>query len=449
MRQRILFNLSIAWEAILANKLRSFLTALGIIFGVSAVIAMLAIGNGAQQEILEQIKLVGVNNIVIKSIIPKENEEESQDLSGSDNKNKNNFSLGLTLADAESVRKNVPTVALVSPEIIIERNIIKDNLQRSAKVIGVEPSFFEMYNFKLSSGAMFSQNHLEYGKQVCIIGTGISTKFFSGENPIGKRIKCGKNWLKIIGVLESKSISESTGTSDLGIRDYNMDIYTPIKTILMRYKNRTLVTQAAIQKAIEDSDEEEDKSNKKTVNYHQLDRLVVQVKETETLSQTADIISRMLNRRHFEEVDFEITIPELLLKQQQRTKDIFNWVLFIIAAISLLVGGIGIMNIMLASVLERIKEIGLRLSIGAKKVDIILQFMLEAVLISVSGGIIGIILGVSMSYSIANFAEIPTIISLNSILISFLVSVFVGLIFGVFPARRAAQQDPITSLRYE
>jgi len=191
----------------------------------------------------------------------------------------------------------------------------------------------------------------------------------------------------------------------------------------------------------------ESESEKK--NYHQLDRLVIQVDETDRLQATADILSRLLKRRHYDVVDFEIEIPELLLKQQQRTNDIFNYVLGSIAGISLLVGGIGIMNIMLASVLERIKEIGLRLSIGAKKSDVTQQFLFEAVMISVSGGIIGVILGVTLAYVVSAFANIPTIISFSSIVLSFGVAATVGLIFGIAPARRAAKQDPILSLRYE
>ncbi|MEL6533754.1 MAG: FtsX-like permease family protein, partial [Bacteroidota bacterium] len=174
-----------------------------------------------------------------------------------------------------------------------------------------------------------------------------------------------------------------------------------------------------------------------------------QVAQTENLSNTAEVISRMLSRRHYGVVDYQITIPIQLLEQQQRTNDIFNYVLAAIAAISLLVGGIGIMNIMLASVLERIKEIGLRLAIGAKKDDIVMQFVLESVMISISGGIIGILLGVGLASLVSNLAEIPTVISFVSILVSFGVAAFVGLFFGIFPARRAAKQDPITSLRYE
>lgn len=450
MYRRYLVNFVVAWNAILANKLRATLTALGIIFGVSAVIAMLAIGNGAQQEILEQIKLVGVNNIVIKPVLEQEEKEVGESLDNGQKK-KEKFSPGLTIHDVESIR-NLPVVSQVSPEILLETYIIKNGIQRSAKLVGVEPAYFKLTSFKLAEGQMFTKQNLEYGDQVCIIGRGIKTKFFSKENPIGKRLKCGRHWLKVIGVLEPRIVS-SGSLSKLGIRDYNMDIYTPTKTMLVRYTNRSVLTKAMIAKAANrrNNNNNNNQSSEKAApkNYHQIDRLVVQVNETEYLSKTADIIARMLERRHYKVVDYEVSIPELLLKQQQRTKDIFNIVLGVIAGISLLVGGIGIMNIMLASVLERIKEIGLRLSIGAKKSDIITQFMFESVLISVSGGIIGVILGVSMSYFIAELAEIPTIVSFSSIIISFVVSASVGLVFGITPARRAAAQDPITSLRYE
>jgi putative ABC transport system permease protein len=230
-----------------------------------------------------------------------------------------------------------------------------------------------------------------------------------------------------------------------------MDIYAPVQTVLVNYKNRAALTGAQIQVANQGSSNGEQPTStiKPSANYHQLDKLTVQVNDSEKLAETADIISRMLRRRHYSVVDFEVTVPELLLKQQQRTNDIFNLVLGAIAGISLLVGGIGIMNIMLASVMERIKEIGLRLSVGAKKSDVVNQFLFEAVMISISGGIIGVILGVVFAYLVASFAEIPTIISGISIVISFGVAATVGLIFGIAPARKAANQDPITSLRHE
>ncbi len=445
---RFLFNLSIAWEAIFANKVRAILTALGIIFGVAAVIAMLAVGNGAQQEILEQIKLVGVNNIVITPIVEKK-QEGNQETTGSSKKEKTHLSVGLTTADAQSILHYIPNIKSVSPEIVMETFISKDGVQRQTKLVGVETAYFTLLNYELSEGSMFNDKNLTYGDQVCIIGRGIQTRFFSKENPIGKYIKCGKHWLKIVGVLEQRGVSQSTATN-LGIRNYDMDVYTPVKTLLMRYVNRSLVTKAMILRAANEANNGDGQpKEKKPTNYHQIDRLVVQIDQTELLGKTAEIIGRMLSRRHSNVMDYEITIPELLLKQQQRTKDIFNVVLGVIAGISLLVGGIGIMNIMLASVLERIKEIGLRISLGAKKSDIVTQFLCEATLISVAGGLIGIFLGVSLAQSIKQIANIPTIVSGGSIFLSFFVAATVGIVFGIMPARRAAMQDPITSLRYE
>ena len=361
-KERLIANLTIAFEAVLSNRVRSILTGLGIIFGVAAVIAMLAIGNGAQKEIIDQIKLVGLNNIVIKPIIEQTEEQVSSD--DPFNKEKNKYSPGLTLKDKNAIAKMLPNIQAISPEIVKDTYIMNKGIRRSAKLVGVEPPYFKLFNFELEEGTMFNEQNLIHGMPVCIIGKSIKAKFFPSENPIGKKLKCGNQWLTVMGVLEQRIISENS-IKRLGIRDYNMDVYVPLKTVLIRYENRDLITKSMLKKA--------DKDNTTTTNYHQLDRLVLQVAETEKLSTTADIIARMLARKHFDVVDYEIEIPELLLKQQQRTNDVFNYVLGAIAGISLLVGGIGIMNIMLASVLERIKEIGLRLSIGAKKTDIVFQ----------------------------------------------------------------------------
>ncbi|HEU5291883.1 MAG TPA: ABC transporter permease [Cyclobacteriaceae bacterium] len=449
-KERLLANLYIAISAVVANKIRSLLTGLGIIFGVAAVIAMLAIGNGAQQEILNQIKLVGVNNIVVKPIVEQEEETIEE---GPGKREKKKFSPGLTLRDVKSIEKTLPINARLSPEIILETNLIKNGIRRSAKLVGVEPVYFQIFNFELAEGTSFNEEQLRTGSPVCIIGSAIKSKFFPTENPIGKTLKVGIHWLTIVGVMKERFVSKSS-ISKLGIRDFNMDVYTPLQTVIIRYKNRDLVTTTAIQKAtrqqnLNNAFGTNSEGKAPAVNYHQLDRLVIQVDNTALLTSSADILSRLLKRKHYDVVDYEIEIPELLLKQQQRTNDIFNYVLGAIAGISLLVGGIGIMNIMLASVLERIKEIGLRLSIGAKKSDIIQQFLFEAMMISVTGGIIGVILGVTLAFLVSSVANIPTIITFASILLSFGVAASVGLIFGIAPARKAANQDPITSLRYE
>ncbi len=450
--KRLLANLYIAIDAVIANKVRSLLTALGIIFGVAAVIAMLAIGNGAQKEILEQIKLVGVNNIVVKPIV-EQKEESVEEASGQ--KEKKKFSPGLTVRDVKNIQEIIPGISNISPEVILDTYVIRNGVRRSAKLVGIEPSYFKITDFSLKEGQMFTEDHIINGAPVCIIGNSIKAKFFPTEDAIGKSIKVGSHWLKIIGVLQERSLS-SASISKLGIRDYNMDVYAPIKSIFIRYRNRDRISPEQLRlEAMRSSgnvvvvnDESETESQERK-NYHQLDRLVIQVEETALLVPTAEIISRLLKRRHYNVVDYEIEIPEMLLKQQQRTSDIFNYVLFSIAFISLLVGGIGIMNIMLASVLERIKEIGLRLSLGAKKSDVVQQFLFEAVMISITGGVIGVLLGIGMAHMVSKVADIPTTISINSIVLSFGVAATVGLIFGIAPARKAANQDPITSLRYE
>ena len=217
--------------------------------------------------------------------------------------------------------------------------------------------------------------------------------------------------------------------------------------MLVRFKNRALIS--LVKKSYSDEEEEIKKIKPPDLNYHQLDKLVVQVQKTSFLSSTTEIISRLLKRKHHGVQDFEIKIPELLLKQQQKTKDIFNVVLGAIAGISLVVGGIGIMNIMLASVMERIKEIGVRMAVGARKEDIVFQFLTESVLISMTGGIIGVFIGVAFAFLIEEFFEIKTIITFSSVIISFGVAASVGLIFGIMPAKKAAEQDPVVSLRHE
>lgn len=457
MFERYIYILNIALEAVFLNKFRSMLTALGIIFGVAAVIAMMAVGAGAQKEILDQMKLVGVNNIIITPKPEKATGSSSDDASSGDQdvgvrQEQKRFTPGLTLKDAESIRNIIPTVERVSPEIIYETEVMKDGRRISTKLTGITPDFFIVFGLDLQEGEMFNLEQMREGIAVCIIGPSIKSRFFPKENPIGKEIKCGHIWLRVIGVLKKQEINQSA-VDNLGISDYNNTIYTPIQTILRRYKDRALVTSASIRGgsgmffggdfAISFGGSQEG------VEKNQIDKIVVQVKESSMISPTTEILNRMITRRHVGVSDIEIKVPELLLRQEQRTKDIFNIVLGAIASISLLVGGIGIMNIMLASVMERIKEIGIRQAIGATKKDIVFQFLSEAIILSITGGLIGIILGLAFSKIIMEVAGILTIISPVSILISFGVSVTVGIVFGYMPAKRAAMHDPVVSLRHE
>ena len=448
--EKLKSNFSEAVRVILANKIRTLLTSLGIIFGVAAVITMLAIGSGAEKEILAQLELVGVNNIVITPIPDKkdnENEEEADDGAISAKR----FSKGLDMLDVISIKKNVPSVKTVSPEIVLETYVIKKGRQSPVKLIGVSKDFFATSNITIESGKNFSNAQAENSLPVCVIGKKIEKKLFTGESAIGKKIKVKDVWLQVIGVIEEKFISENA-QENLGIRDMNQDIYIPIKTFLVRYKDRKIISDQPLDLGsgvIVMGNQQGPKKRIPRGNYHQIDKLVVQVNNSSELNATADLLSRMLKRRHNDMLDFEISIPIQLLKQQQKTKQIFNIVLSIIAGISLLIGGIGIMNIMLASVLERTKEIGIIRAIGATQEDVILQFLTESVLVSIGGGIIGIILGIFASYILEATTGIETILSLSSILLSFFVATLIGLIFGIAPAKAAANKSPIEAIRHE
>jgi putative ABC transport system permease protein len=407
---------------------------------------------------MDQMKMVGVNNILINPIIP---EKTSSSDEGTEKQQKK-FSRGLSMMDVAAIKETVPSVKRISPEISFNSIAMMNGVKYTAKLVGVSNDYFELYNLPLVDGAFFNDYQEKNGIQVCIIGANIRAKFFSKINPIGQYIKFSGIWLKVIGVLQKTNVS-LTGFEEKGVNVYNDNIYIPIETLLLRYQNRGLVNTKLVSSATTNAmilgghggfmsivaSGSSSASSDAETNYNQLDRIVVQVNETEQLNPTTEILSRMFTRRHSGVKDFEITVPELLLKQQQRTKDIFNIVLGAIASISLIVGGIGIMNIMFASVMERIKEIGTRMAIGAKKMDIVVQFLSEAVLISVTGGFIGIFLGVIMAKLIEQVAGIMTIVSFFSVFIAFGVSAAVGVIFGYSPAKRASERDPIESLRHE
>jgi putative ABC transport system permease protein len=445
------FSLRTAVEAVGHNTLRASLTSLGILFGVASVIAMLAIGKGAQQEILEQMRLLGSNNVMITPLV----EQKEERVKESDAKEVKKFSPGLTYADVHALADVIPAVEAATAEIVLNTSLTREGRRRSGKLIGVDTSYFRLTNLELEAGTPFSEEQVQNGLPVAVIGHGVRARFFTTEEPIGKPLKVGDVWLTVIGVLTERRLDESA-VQRLGIRDANMDVYIPARTMLLRFRNRAQVTQQDVEQAArpirlspdnEDAGTEEQRQER--ANRNQLDRIIVRVTDSKLVSAVAEVSRRILSRRHNSVVDFEITIPELLLKQEQRTKTIFNVVLGSIASISLVVGGIGIMNIMLASVLERIREIGVRRAVGATQREILLQFLTEAVLISVAGGVAGILVGVGLSSGIEHLAGIRTIISPLSVAIAFGVSLATGLAFGIVPAYRAAQQDPVVCLRYE
>ncbi len=454
-RAHLAFGLRTALEAVRHNRLRAGLTSLGILFGVASVIAMLAIGKGAEQEILAQMILLGANNVIITPLAEQSEGKVKEGADQTAEKKVERFSPGLTYLDAQALERNVPGVETAAAEVVLNTTMTREARRRTGKAVGVDTAYFRLTNLELGRGGWFTREQVERGLPVAVIGYGVKTRFFTSQDPVGRELKVGDTWLTVVGVLSDRRVSEDA-VSKLGVRDANMDVYVPVRTMLLRFRDRARVTQRDVEQAASNDGNGDDASKTETteqhderVNHNQLDRIIVRVADAGEVPGVVEVIRRTLLRRHNGVVDYEVSVPELLLRQQQRTKNIFNVVLGAIASISLVVGGIGIMNIMLASVLERIREIGVRRAVGATQREILLQFLSEAVLISVAGGLAGIMLGAAISAGIERFAGIHTLVSVVSVVIAFGVSFAVGVLFGIVPAQRAARQDPVVCLRYE
>ena len=280
-----------------------------------------------------------------------------------------------------------------------------------------------MMNYSLNKGDFINDNHYNQRLKVCILGAGVASGLFKNEDPIGKMVKVEDQWLEVVGVLESKTLFTET-VGELAARDLNADAYVPLSTFLNRFTRENILSS-------------------------EIQQITVQVNDSEHLIEASKLIDEILKRHHFNNNDYGIVIPYELLKQEEKERQIYNFLLGAIAAISLLVGGIGIMNIMLATVMERTREIGIRRAIGARKADIMSQFVTEAVAISITGGIIGVLLGITLSLTVSLFTDINTYIKAYSIFIAFAFSVIVGISFGYLPAKNAANLKPVDSIRYE
>jgi putative ABC transport system permease protein len=317
-----------------------------------------------------------------------------------------------------------PLVETTIPERGIQTDIrYRTELVTKATVIGTTPEYGTVMNYVPRDGAFFTYFDVEDSRRVCILGSGMKRKLFYFRDPIGQMVKIGNQWYTVVGIMEDKVISASGKKTDFVVRDMNMDVYIPITTALKRFPKKQFESE--------------------------ITQFTARVNDPNRIQEAANIIRSTITRRHNQVKDFEITIPEALLRQSQQTQRIFNIVMGAIAGISLLVGGIGIMNIMLATVLERTREIGIRRAVGATQKDILGQFLLEAVVLSFTGGLIGILIGFGMTKVIAVYAHWRTLVAWHSIFLAFSVSVAVGVIFGFYPARRAALKEPIDALRYE
>lgn len=415
-----------------SNKLKTSLTMLGIIFGVASVIAMLSIGEGARQESLEQIELLGTNNIIITA------KPVADDIKNE----KTSFSNGLTVKDAESIKKIVPYVKSYTLHKELNFTITYKSKQQKMKVVGVTETYNEIYNVKIQTGTFIKLNHLENYGNVCVIGNDVKNEYFRFENPVDKMIKIDESWFRIIGVTESKK--NSTAIQELGEQSFNNEIYVPLTTMnnkLELVEKKSSLPDGIVIYGLNDGEENIDRSA--------IHKITVKIKDDAFIGPAAEMITRVLERKHYQTKDYEVIVPEAIIEQKQKTQKIFNIVMGAIAGISLLVGGIGIMNIMLATILERTKEIGIRRAVGATRNDVLMQFLYEAIIISFTGGIIGIIIGYLLTSLITTYAEWRTIITPVSVLLAFIVALATGVGFGSYPAKKAAEKDPIESLRYE
>ena len=407
-------NIRLAVRGLADHKFRSFLTMLGIIFGVASVITMLSIGEGAKREAIAKYQDLGVNNIIVRE--KKLSDEELEEVRAK-------FSPGLSLQDAAVIKEIVPGIQRVASQAEISTDVKYSDKTVKSTVIGVTPEFLQMMNYKTQVGDLISNHHYNGRLKVCVVGVGVATELFKREDPVGKMLKIEDQWLEVVGVLESKTLFTET-VGELAARDLNTDIYVPLSTFLNRFSRENVLSS-------------------------EIQQITVQVDNSDRLIEASKIINEIVKRHHFNNDDYSIIIPYELLKQEEKERQIYNFLLGAIAAISLVVGGIGIMNIMLATVMERTREIGIRRAIGARKADIMAQFVSEAVAISITGGIIGVLLGVTLSLTVSLFTDVSTYIRLYSIVIAFAFSVIVGISFGYLPAKNAANLKPVDSIRYE
>lgn len=395
------------------RKLRALLTMLGIIFGVGAVISMLSIGAGAEDQALQVIRQMGLRNIMI----------EGKEYAVEDLRKVREKSLGLSRRDLQALLAVTPNVVRGAGRKTVKAyQIFSEQSKVESRVVAVDAAYLRLKNFTLLDGAFFDGRDEAGYAQVCVLGTAAKQGLFGFENAIGKQLKINNIWFSVVGVIADQSLGKDE-FEGLKLQNSNNDIYIPLSTALKKIEFKPMESE--------------------------LDGIVLEIADERRTQPTALVVSQMLDKLHNGEADYSLVIPEQLLRQSQQTQRIFNIVMGCIAGISLLVGGIGIMNIMLANVLERTKEIGVRRAIGARRADIRLQFLIEAMTISALGGLLGVGLGFLIAKLVVSFAGWATIITPWSVALAFGVSTAVGVLFGFYPAVQAARLSPIEALRYE
>jgi len=418
-------TLSVGFKSIGVHRLRSTLTTMGIVLGVASVIVMLAVGEAARFKAIEQIKDLGATNIIVRSVKPSADDNQHE-------KKQYMLDYGLTIKDMERIAATIPTVTSVTPVREFRKDVRNLDHRVEGRIVGVTPNYLEMNGLHLSHGRFISHVDDERFENVVVLGAEIAEKLYPIDDPIGHSVCIDERFFfRIIGVTERKAPSAGIGSS-LAAQDYNRDVYIPFATDHARFGKLIVYIRSGTQE----------------FEKLEISQLTIGVDSMDHVKKTADIVQGLIDQYHTKQ-DTALTVPLDLLKKAEQTQRIFTLVLGAIASISLVVGGIGIMNIMLATVTERTREIGIRRALGAKRRHIALQFLIETVVLSTMGGLLGVVLGIALSHLVARMFEFPTIVRPWSPLLAFGVSVAVGLIFGTYPARRAAYMDPIEALRHE
>jgi putative ABC transport system permease protein len=413
---RLFSDFRLAADNLRAQKTRTLLTALGIVFGVGSVIGMLAIGAGAREESLRFIEQLGVRNLLVDSR-PATSREEMQQ--------RRRNSPGITERDVRIIRANLEGLEMLSPRRTLHpARVLPKPAQGIPEMYGVQPSYAVIHNLRVVEGRFFDDRDDAGSASVCVLGEKAKVALLGYGPAVGKFVKVNDNWMEVVGVL-AETVAAVTKSSGGKMEDLNNVIYIPFHTFKYRFWDMSSYLK------------------------DDLDGIDIRLKPEADSVEMAKVVTAVLNSTHNNTEDFSVTIPAALLAQQKRTQTIFTYVMVAIAAISLLVGGIGIMNIVLATVMERTKEIGVRRATGARRNDIVRQFLTESVLISTGGGLLGIAFGFALSWLIARTAEWRTIVTPISVIIAFGVSVAVGVVFGIYPAMKASRINPIDALRYE